>query len=175
MKCEDIGDLSRYIRCKIKKYQKGKVVQSMKVEFDMPEEVPPTTAKPDTILTKCMEEEALDPKNQTNYGTGIGKLQHLVKNSWPDIANAVCKLPWQLVHPTKPTITTMRYIVATLNRGIVLKPTGRCDGKEKTLNGSLMEGAITTMQPFQMTGKVCQIPKYFWTSHLLCQKVQQKR
>jgi len=142
--CDDLGNMTEYIGCKIERSNTSRaikitqpvLVQSLKDEFDLPDGVPPTTpAKPGTTITKQPEEEPLNAEKHTNYRAGIGKLQHLVRNSRPDIGNAVCELSRQLVRPTnshyQAMLTTMKYVVSTPNRGIVLNPTGTWNGKDK--------------------------------------------
>ncbi len=54
-------------------------------------------------MIKHEEEEVLSEELHTKYQAGIGKLQHLVQNSQPDIGNAVR----QLVRPTKTHYNAM--------------------------------------------------------------------
>ncbi|KAL7464316.1 hypothetical protein ACHAXS_008470, partial [Conticribra weissflogii] len=142
--CDDLGNMTEYIGCKIERSKTSRaikitqpvLVQSLQDEFDLPDGVPPTTpAKPGTTITKLPEEKALNSEKHTNYRAGIGKLQHLVRNSRPDIGNAVRELSRQLVRPTdshyQAMLNTMKYVISTSNRGIVLNPTGTWDGKDK--------------------------------------------
>ncbi len=88
--CNDLGNMTEYIGCKIErsnttrafKIMQPVLVQSLIDEFDLPDGVPPTTpVKPGTTITKQLEEEPLGTEKHTNYQAGIGKLQHLVRNS----------------------------------------------------------------------------------------------
>ncbi len=126
--CDDIGNLSEHIGCKIDRDQKKNsiritqpvLVQSLEDEFELPTGTPPQTpAKPGTTMTKYKEEDQLNKEMNTKYRAGIGKLQHLVQNSRPDIGNAVQELPRQLVRPTithyKAMISTIHYVKSTRN------------------------------------------------------------
>jgi hypothetical protein len=96
-----------------------------------------TPAKPGTILTKCEESNKLDDKQHSRYRTCVGKLLYLAKHSRPDIANAVCE---QLaLHCHAPLDAhwhamcwCIRYVRATPDWGLLLKPTGVWDGKDKS-------------------------------------------
>ncbi len=62
----------------------------------------------------------------TKYQAGIGKFQHLVCNSQPDIGNAVHKLSRQFVQPTKTNynamLSTLQNMKNTANQGLGLNP-----------------------------------------------------
>ncbi len=99
--CDNLGNMTQYIGCKIARSNTSRaikitqpvLVQSLTDKFDLPKGDPQTTpAKPGTTITKLLEEKALDSKKDTNYRAGIGKLQHLVRNSRPDFGNTVRKL-----------------------------------------------------------------------------------
>ncbi len=123
--CDDLGNMTEYIGCKIErsdstraiKIKQPVLVQSPQDESDLPDGVPPTTpAKPGMTFTTKPEEGQLSTDKHTNYRAGIGKLQHLVKNSQPDIRNAVCKRSQQLIQPTnthyKAMLNSMKYVLS---------------------------------------------------------------
>ena len=134
-----------YIGCKITidheersvKFTQPVLVQSLNDEFeDIPQGVNPMTpARPGNILTKCEESEKLSPEMHLRYRTGVGKLLYLVKNSRPDIANAVRELARHCHAPSKAHWDAMtlciRYVRGTPTRGLVLKPSGNWDGKDR--------------------------------------------
>ncbi len=104
--CDDIGDLSKYIGCKIDRdrnknsirFTQPVLVQSLEDEYELPTGTPPQTpAKPGTTMTKHEDKDKLSKEMHTKYRAGIGKLQHLVQNSQTDIGNAVQELSRQLV------------------------------------------------------------------------------
>ena len=65
----------------------------------------------------------------------VGKLLYLTKHSRPDIANAVRDLARHCYDPKEAYWDSMcksiRYVRATPTHGLVLKPTGNWDGKNK--------------------------------------------
>ncbi len=74
--CDDLGKMTEYIGCKIKRSNTSRaikitqlvLVQSLKDEFNLPDGVPPTTrAKPGTTITKQPEEDPLNNRKHTNY------------------------------------------------------------------------------------------------------------
>jgi hypothetical protein len=144
-KCDDVGPVEDYIGCKITidheersvKFTQPVLVQSLNDEFeDIPQGVNPMTpARPGNILTKCEESEKLSPEMHSRYRTGVGKLLYLAKNSRPDIANAVRELARHCHAPSKAHWDAMtlciRYVRGTPTRGLVLKPSGNWDGKDR--------------------------------------------
>jgi hypothetical protein len=145
-KCDDIGEVKDYIGCKTEinqkegyvKFTQPVLVQSLSDEFeDIPQGADPMTpAKPGNILTKCEDSDKLSPEQHSRYRTGVGKLLYLAKNSRPDIANAVRELARHCHCPNEAHWHAMgqciRYVRSTPDRGLVLKPTGKWDGKDKT-------------------------------------------
>jgi hypothetical protein len=135
-----------YIGCKIDidkesqslKMTQSVLVQSLTNEFeDIPlGETPLVPSKPGNILTKCVESDKLSPEMHSRYRTGVGKLLYLAKHSRPDIANAVRELARHCHCPTNAHWEAMcyciRYVCGTSTRGLVLRPTGKWDGKDKT-------------------------------------------
>ncbi|KAL7474764.1 hypothetical protein ACHAW6_000717 [Cyclotella cf. meneghiniana] len=113
------------------------LVQSLTDEFkDILQGKSPTVpAKPGSILTQCENSTKLNTEQHSRYRTGVGKLLYLTKHSRPDIANAVRDLARHCHDPTEAHWDSMceciRYVRATPTRGLVLKPTGIWDGKDK--------------------------------------------
>ncbi len=78
--CDDIRDLSEYIRCKIEQNQdktsiritRPVLVQSLEDEFELPTGTPPQTpTKPGTTMTKHKDEDELIKKMHTKHQAGI--------------------------------------------------------------------------------------------------------
>ena len=144
-KCDDVGPVEDYIGCKITidheersvKFTQPVLVQSLNDEFeDIPQGSNPLTpARPGNILTTCVESDKLSPEMHSRYRTGVGKLLYLAKNSRPDIANAVRELARHCHAPSKAHWDAMtlciRYVRGTPTRGLVLKPSGLWDGKDR--------------------------------------------
>ena len=145
-KCDDVGPVKDYIGCKLEvndndrsiKMTQPVLVQSLSDEFeDIPQGANPLTpARPGNILTKGDESDKLNPELHSRYRTGVGKLLYLAKHSRPDIANAVRELARHCHCPIKAHWEAMclciRYVRGTPSRGLVLKPTGIWDGKDKS-------------------------------------------
>jgi hypothetical protein len=143
--CEDIEELNDYIGCEVERDSKmgmlkltqPVLVQSMQNEFqDVKQEKDPfTPAHPGSIRTKRDEESKLNSDMPTKYRSGVGKLMYLSKLTRPDIANAARDLARHSHCPNQGHYKAMghalRYVRATPNRGLLLRPTGTWDGKDK--------------------------------------------
>ena len=109
------------------------LLQSFEDEFELPKPTCKTPAEPGTRLIRG--EVKVNKKDHTNYCKGVGKLIHLTKYSRPGIANAVRELSRFRSSPTqahrKAMLRCMKYCVDTKEQGLLLKPTGRWDGKDK--------------------------------------------
>jgi hypothetical protein len=81
------------------------------------------------------EDELLDSASQTKYRSGVGKLLHLAKWSRVDVLNRVRELSRFMTSPReshwKAMLRCMKYIVMTPERGLLLKPNRKWDGKDK--------------------------------------------
>ncbi len=143
-KCDDIGDLSEYIGCKIDRDRNKNsiritqpvLVQSLEDKFELQTGTSPQTpAKPGTTMFKKEDEDKLCKEMHTKYRAGIGKLQYFVQNSRPDIRNVVRELSRQLFHPTmthyRAMISMMHYVKITSYRGLLLNPFRQWDGINK--------------------------------------------
>ena len=140
--CDDIGPLEEYVGCKIQynkeegwlKFTQPVLVQSFVDEFDIRVSNTPKTPAPEgQVLRKAEERNCLKPEAQTNFRKGVGKLLHLMKWSRPEVLNSVRDLSRfmtngaGLAHKTAMD-TVMKYVVATPERGLVLKPDAVWDG-----------------------------------------------
>jgi hypothetical protein len=142
-----------YIGCKITidheegsvKFTQPVLVQSLNDQFEdiLQGTNPLTPARPGNILTTCSESDKLSPEMHSRYRTGVGKLLYLAKNSRPDIANAVHELARHCHAPSKAHWDAMtlciRYVQGTPTRGLVLKPSGKWDGRKGTLSSRFVE------------------------------------
>eukprot|EP00804_Cyclotella_cryptica_P007776 CCRYP_001385-RA/>CCRYP_001385-RA protein AED:0.40 eAED:-0.17 QI:0/-1/0/1/-1/1/1/0/271 len=113
------------------------LVQSLSDEF---EDIPQgkailVPATPGNILTKCENSPKLSPEKHSRCRTGVGKLLYLTKHSRPDFANAVRELSRHCHDPTEAHWEAMcdciRYVRGTPTRGLLLKPSGSWDGKDR--------------------------------------------
>ena len=94
--CNDIGDIDEYVGCKIDKSESGirftqpVMLQSFEDEFNL-ENVRETVtpADPGSTLPKVDDDTDVDPKLQTYFRSGVGKLLHMMRWSRPDVYNAV--------------------------------------------------------------------------------------
>ena len=144
-KCDDIGKVKDYVGCKLDISSDGRslrmtqpvLVQSLSDEFEdiAQGKAVLVPAKPGNILTKCENSDKLNPEKHSRYRTGVGKLLYLTKHSRPDIANAVRELSRHCHDPTEAHWEAMceciRYVRATPTRGLLLKPSGSWDGKDR--------------------------------------------
>ena len=144
-KCDDVGEVKDYIGCKIDFDEKMRslkmtqpvLVQSLSDEFeDIPQgKAPLVPAKPGDILT-AGDVETLSAEMHTRYRMGVGKLMYLAKHSRPDINNAVRDLARHSHAPNQGHWNAMcyciRYVRATPERGLVLRPSGEWDGKDRS-------------------------------------------
>ncbi len=92
-----------------------------------------TPVKLGTTLIKHKDKGALSKKMHNKYWVGIGKHQHLIHNSWPDIRYVEHELSRYLVQLTKTqynaNVSTIQYIMnSTANQGLVLNPFRHWDG-----------------------------------------------
>ena len=93
-----------------------------------------TPAVAGNVLTKGDTSQALTPKEQKYYRSGIGKLIHMMQWSRPDICNAVRDAARHMQSPNQFHVQAMHKIMSfcarTPNRGITLNPVGTWDGKK---------------------------------------------
>ena len=136
--CDDTGELSEYVGCKIErdkdsiKITQPVLLQSFKDEFDIPDELKDvkTPAPKGQVLLAGAEEHIVSDEEQSTYRSGVGKLLHLMRWSRPEMSNAVRELTRffskaSMAH-VKAMYRVMQYGLNTEKRGRVLKPTRKC-------------------------------------------------
>ena len=138
---DEIGELKEYVGCKIEynkeqgwmKLTQPVLIQSFDDEFDMPNREYKTPAAPNSMLTEGTS--VLDEAKHSEYRKGVGKLIHLSKYTRPEILNAVRELSRFGSKPCMAhyaaMIRTMRYCTLTRERGLLLKPNKKWDGKDR--------------------------------------------
>ena len=141
--CEDIGALTEYVGCKLEwntdegsiKFTQPVLLQSYQDEFELPTQSYTTPAEPKTVLTKCDDGQEISDEMQSKYRSAVGKALHMMRWSRPEIWNAVRETSRRMskANPAhmKAALRLMKYCVDTPNRGWVLKPSRKWDGKDK--------------------------------------------
>ena len=112
------------------------LMQSFADEFNLPEGSAPTMpAEPGSVLMKARDDEAIDGAVQSMYGSGVGKLIHMMKWSRPDVLNAVRDLTRHLSKATlchvKAMKRVMMYLTAMADQGLMLEPNTKWDGSKE--------------------------------------------
>ena len=142
--CEDLGVLTEYVGCKIDynreegylRMTQPVLIQSFKDEFNIEDKNTPRTPAPEgQVLRRAEEKDSLKGLEATKYRSGVGKLIHLMKWSRPEIMNSVRDLSRFMANGAsiahvKAMETAMKYVVGTLDRGLLLKPEGIWDGSK---------------------------------------------
>jgi hypothetical protein len=142
VECDDVGEMREYVGCKIGrndgyvKLTQPVLVKSSEDEFELPEgQAPRTPAEPGDILPFVDVYEMLPKHDMTYYRSGVGKLIHVVRWSRPESWNAVRDLTRHMSKAVGRHITamhrTMKYILASRDKGLFIKPDKRWDGKDK--------------------------------------------
>ena len=139
--CDEVGNMDEYVGCKLErnwdegwvKFLQPVLLQSYHDEFNLPDEKNPTTpAEPGQILMPCEESNGMAAKEQVMYRSGVGKLLHMMRWSRPDTLNAVRELSKNMEVASEAHLKamqrTMRYCLATPERGLLLKPNGKWNG-----------------------------------------------
>ena len=102
----------------------------------MPESNPVTPAAAGETLHADEEVELLDVVGHSKYRSGVGKLLHLAKWSRVEMLNRVRELSRFMSKPNvlhwKAMLRAMKYAVNTANRGVLLRPNRKWDGKDKS-------------------------------------------
>ena len=105
----------------------------------------------------------LDGKIVTEYRSATATCMFIMQWSRPEIYNATRGQARHMSAPREPHKIAleklMRYIVATKERGLVLKPNALWDGN-LDLNSRFLVGPIRTMQRTLMIGEVCREDGY---------------
>ena len=137
--CDDVGELTEYVGCKIErddkslKFTQPVLLQSFEDEFELNKREVHTPAEPGKVLMKCEEGTELNSKGKKTYSTGVGKLLHMMRWSRPEIYNAVRELSRFMTNGaskahTKAMHRVMEYCVTTPERGLTLQPDTEWDG-----------------------------------------------
>lgn len=139
--CEDCGEITEYVGCKIVrvgsklKFTQPVLLQSFSDEFEMPSRKYNTPASAGTVLIPGTEAERLSAKEATKYRSGVGKLMHMMQYSRPEIYNAVRDCSRHMKEPTQvhfdAMIRIMKYCVDTPERGLTIEPNGKWDGSRQ--------------------------------------------
>ena len=108
-------------------------MQSYGDEFSLPQQSYSTPAVPNSLLVGG--EVLLNEDEHKDYRKGVGKLIHMTKYSKIECLNAVRELSRFGSKPTmahmKCMLRVMKYCVDTKDKGLLLKPNKRWDGKDK--------------------------------------------
>ena len=143
--CDDCGELTEYIGCKVDidreqrtcKFSQPVLLQSFFDEFDVPSTTQKyaTPAAPGEVLKKDDGSDELNATQQSLYRSGVGKLLHLMKWSRPDILNSVRELSKFMKqgtqHHLKAMYRVMRYCMDTPSCSKILRPVGCWDGTKE--------------------------------------------
>jgi hypothetical protein len=140
--CDDVGEMTEYVGCKVErttgfiKLTQPVLVQSLDDEFELPEgRAPRTPAEPNTVLPFIDHDEMMPSNYMTYYRSGVGKLLHLVRWTRAECWNAVRDLTRHMSKATGRHTTamhrTMKYILATKEKGLIIKPNSTWDGKDR--------------------------------------------
>ena len=139
--CDDVGDMNEYVGCKIDKengafkFTQPVMVQSFEDEFELPNLNPATPGEPGVTLAKAETAELVGKDETKYYRKGIGKLLHMMRWSRPDIYNSVRDLSRHMsgvaIRHIRAMHRVMKHVVSTRDRGWVLKPNRKWDGKDK--------------------------------------------
>jgi hypothetical protein len=139
-KCEDIGEVNEYVGCRVTrgtsnmKLTQPVFLQSYVDEFDLSQiRLPKTPSVPGSTLHKGNNEAILNGTALWTYRSGVSKLLHMTRWTWPDIMNSVHKLSrfmtGALLAHMAAMHSVMAYCAATPNCGITIMP-------NKVWNGS---------------------------------------
>ena len=142
--CDDIGEMSEYVGCKIErkgnesfKFTQPVMCQSFQDEFDLEEamrRVPRTPSEPNKVLIPGTIEDAdqVDPKEHKQYRKGVGKFMHMMRWSRPEVSNSIRELSRSLAFPVSRHLKSMHramaYVVSTKEKGWTLRPNRRIIG-----------------------------------------------
>ena len=142
--CDDVGEVKEYVGCKIDrdeennsiKFTQPVMLQSFDDEFETSGKRPSTPAEAGTVLSKCSEGAKVESTRHTYYRKGVGKLLHMTRWSRPEVQNAVRELARHGSAPCEAHVKAMHrameHCMATPERGWMLKPERKWDGKDKS-------------------------------------------
>jgi hypothetical protein len=133
--CDIIGNRDEYVGCKLErnkeqqwiKFTQPVLLQSYTDEFNIPDELQPTTpAEGRQILVPCERANGVREAEQSTYHTGVGKLLHMMRWSRLEILNSVRELSrhMQVAAPVhvKALFRVLKYCSLTPERRLLLKP-----------------------------------------------------
>ena len=144
--CDDVGEMEEYVGCMLErntdegwiKITQPITIQSFEDEFNLSEFKKPITTpgEPGKVLTAATDEDKVENRLQYLFRKGTGKLLHLTRWSRAEIGNAVRDLSRRMQMSNAEHNVAMRramkYCVDTKERGWLLKPTRKWDGKDKS-------------------------------------------
>ena len=136
--CKPEGELKEYVGNKVEIVRSGNglgvmkvtqpvLIQKLRDEYEIDEEkAPRIPAAAGSVLVKGVGGWDLDKKESTKYRSGTAVCMYIMQWSRPDIFNAVRNCARHMSKPNKvhqkALKNLMSYVVATKNRGLVLKP-----------------------------------------------------
>jgi hypothetical protein len=127
-------------------------------ELELPDETFNTPAAPDTTLQHTGGESALPAEDQAKYRSGVGKLLHMMRWSRPDILNATREVSRFLgvANPAhmKALNRILKYCADTPDRGLMLNPKGKWDGKDKNFLFDIRGKQMPSMQRTRLRERV---------------------
>jgi hypothetical protein len=145
--CDDIGEMTEYVGCKVE-YNKEErymrltqpvMIQSFQDEFDLPTDgpAPYTPAETGQVLSKGEKENEMPMERQKKYRSGTGKLLHMMRWTRPEILNAVRECSKFMSGAMEVHMAAMkrvmRYVVTTAARGLKICPNAEWDGSKDFL------------------------------------------
>ena len=117
------------------KFTQPVLIKSLHNEFNLRDKEYYTPANPGQVLSPSEDGDVLNPKIQTMYCSGVGKLIHLMQWSRLEIYNAVRELTMHLGKCNKFHVNamkrTMQYCTTTPERGWQISPKQKWDGIDK--------------------------------------------
>jgi len=145
LECDDMSEVEEYIGCKVDhnrrdgiiKITQPVLIKKLRDEFDIEESGRKITtpAKAGSVLERPKEgDTVLSRKKQSTYRSIQGILQYMTGCSRLELGNAVRETARQNSGATEEASEqlqrTAQYVIATENRGLMLKPTRKWDGKK---------------------------------------------
>ena len=84
---------------------------------------------------KAWADKAVDAKTQTMYRSGVRKLIHMMKWSWPDVLNTVQDVMQQMSAAMMCHVKAMKWVMAYLmampKQGLTLKPSEKMGWQQR--------------------------------------------
>ena len=138
--CDDIGELTEYVGCKVEctedyvKFTQPVLLQSFEDEFGTETgRSTRTPAETGNVLRKGEDGSKMEYPKLNKFQKGVGKLLQMMRWSRPEMQNAVRDCSRFMTNGTssshvKAMHRVMDYCVSTPNRGIKLEPDVKFDG-----------------------------------------------